>query len=454
MPPRKRARAGGDASTSAASQTCDIDCADGALLTSRAHTAGALYEAGELCDGALTLQGRTYAVSRMMLASASPFFKSAFTSTMRESSGTVALDPSLGPSCVEALLQLAHNPAQTISVPEVDLESLMATADQLQLNDMIPKIAKQLSSTVSVSNCLVRLSLGARHSVPELVKSAIRIIDENFAEVGASHAFLTLPWDAIQALLQDDDLETPERALFNGAQAWVQHDAGRASTFGAVLELIRLPELGHVHLISHVMHAPFVVASTRAQELVREALLFLTDPSQRHALSSPRTEPRAAKWLDLKFFASPGVTQVVVTSDGKTVSRTNHPFWKGAKGDQNLDRSGKWTLRVVGTHDTRSSGFFLGVARADVSADDQDTKRKTDCKVGVELHSVQVGDEITITANRFSKRVLISAVLVAGRTELPGLLSLQSELPWDHVSGSDWRPIVQMNDLGCSIQVV
>ena len=445
MPPRKRARAGGDASTSAAPNTCDIDCADDAVLTSRAHTAGALYEAGELCDGALTLQGRTYAVSRMMLASASPFFKSAFTSTMRESSGTVALDPSLEPSCVEALLQLAHNPAQTIPVREVDLESLMSAADQLQINDMIPKIAKQLASTVSVSNCLVRLSLGARHSVPELVKSAIQMIDKHFADVGASPAFLTLPWDAIQALLQDDDLETPERALFDAAQAWVQHDAGRASSFDAVLELLRLPELGHVHLISHVMHAPSVVASTRAQELVREALLFLTDPSQRGALLSPRTQPRnaAAKPLDLKFVAIPGVTDLAVDSDGRKVIRYSSYHWKGAKGDQNLDRAHKWTLRVIDTH-ARTS-FFLGVARADVSVDDASNVRKTDGKVGFELRNVQVGDEFTIEANRSSKRVSISAVLVAGRTELPGLLSLPSELQWDHVSGSDWRPIVQMN---------
>jgi hypothetical protein len=100
MPPRKRARSSAGSSSSA-----EVSCTvDGTDTTARAERAGELYEAGQLCDGKLVLNGRTFPVSRILLAAASPFFRSAFTGGMREGEGTVQLDPSLQPEGVEALL--------------------------------------------------------------------------------------------------------------------------------------------------------------------------------------------------------------------------------------------------------------------------------------------------------------------------------------------------------------
>ena len=100
MPPRKRARSSAGSSTSA-----EVSCTvDGTDTTARAERAGELYEAGQLCDGKLVLNVRTFPVSRILLAAASPFFRSAFTGGMREGEGTVQLDPSLQPEGVEALL--------------------------------------------------------------------------------------------------------------------------------------------------------------------------------------------------------------------------------------------------------------------------------------------------------------------------------------------------------------
>ena len=89
MPPRKRARSSAGSSSSA-----EVSCTvDGTDTTARAERAGELYEAGQLCDGKLVLNGRTFPVSRILLAAASPFFRSAFTGGMREGEGTVQLDP-------------------------------------------------------------------------------------------------------------------------------------------------------------------------------------------------------------------------------------------------------------------------------------------------------------------------------------------------------------------------
>ena len=76
MPPRKRARAAASSAT--------IACDRSAIVLKQSAAIGAIYEAGELCDGEVKLGQQTYKVSRMVLASASPFFKAAFSGTMRE----------------------------------------------------------------------------------------------------------------------------------------------------------------------------------------------------------------------------------------------------------------------------------------------------------------------------------------------------------------------------------
>ena len=76
MPPRKRARAAASSAT--------IACDRSAIVLKQSAAIGGIYEAGELCDGEVKLGQQTYKVSRMVLASASPFFKAAFSGTMRE----------------------------------------------------------------------------------------------------------------------------------------------------------------------------------------------------------------------------------------------------------------------------------------------------------------------------------------------------------------------------------
>ena len=184
---------------------------------------GAIYEAGELCDGEVKLGQQTYNVSRMVLASASPFFKAAFSGTMREGvQQAVTLDSSLSATAVEALLKFAHAPGP-ITVPEDQVEDLLAAADLLNIVDAVPLIASQLGTSVTRENCLVRLGLAGRYDLDALAKAALKTIDTHFAEVAASDAFRQLPAEELTRLLKvDDDLisstmKTKETAIYEAS---------------------------------------------------------------------------------------------------------------------------------------------------------------------------------------------------------------------------------------------
>ena len=447
MAPRKRARAAASSAT--------IACDRSAIVLKQSVAIGAIYEAGELCDGEVKLGQQTYKVSRMVLASVSPFFKAAFSGTMREGvQQAVTLDASLSATAVEALLKFAHAPGP-ITVPEDEVEDLLAAADILSIADAVPLIASQLGTSVTRENCLVRLGLAGRYDLDALAEAALKTIDKHFADVAASEAFRQLPAEELTRLLKADDMETQETAFYEALLAWIAHDASRAADFDSLLELVRLPDLGTAYLVANVMHAKTTMASARAQQLVREAVLWLTVPEQRDALASPRTEPRR-KYLDVRFdtVAPSGVR---LENDGKKVSRTSYHSWMGARASISLGALGRratWKLRVTpatGHPFPQDLGFFLGVARDDVDVELWELRssscREFEGKVGSIITSAQRGDEFTITADR--ERLTLTIV---GNREgvIDGFSCRSLEMAWPIVAGEIWHPYVLMNIGGTS----
>ena len=443
MPPRKRARAAASSAT--------IACDRSAIVLKQSAAIGAIYEAGELCDGEVKLGQQTYNVSRMVLASASPFFKAAFSGTMREGvQQAVTLDASLSATAVEALLKFAHAPGP-ITLPEDEVEDLIAAADMLNIVDAVPLIASQLTTSVTRENCLVRLGLSGRYDLDALAKAALKTIDTHFAEVAASDAFRQLPVEAVTRLLKADEMEmTEETALYEALLAWISHDASRAADFDNLLELVRLPHLGNAYLVSNVMHAPTTMASARAQQLVREAMMWITVPEQRGALASPRTISRR-KHMDVRFdtVASSGVR---LENDGKKVVKTAYPHWKGARASISLGTLGRratWKLRVTPAADHPRSrehdlGFFLGVARDDVDVDlALITCPEREGKIGAKVTSAQRGDEFTLTADR--ERSTLTVVGNRDGVVFDGISGRSMEMAWPIVAGEIWHPYVLMN---------
>ena len=443
---RERASSPRDDATARA-DPCAVGC-DRERVLSRAKCVGELYAAKALCDAEVKLKGLTFPVSRMILASCSPFFRAAFTGAMRESCGTVDLDPSLDVACVETLLKLAHDPQDVHRVPLERLELLFATADQLQFEDILVTIAERLADTTCVSNCLERLVVGVRYLMPnQIVSTAIRAMDENFDSLALSSDFLSLPRDGIEALLRSDDLHTPELSLFNAALSWVAHDHARADEFCGLLELIRLPELGIECLVTRLTHSPAVLASKRAQELVRNALLFLAAPGRYAALFPPGTSSRHGQTQPLwvTFEIDDTVDDVLVSESGKVVTRQNCTFWKGARGTEVISRASRWTLRVAAEGRlAHGDELFVGVARDDVLLDDCGSTFITTGKLGFFLRGVKAGDTFTLAASPFLKTLSISAALVEARSKLPGL-PLPHTLRWEADPGAVWKPFVQMN---------
>ena len=289
MPPRaaKRARLASPAAASTIEVTCP---APADLSASRSDAVRRLYEAGELCDGEVVHGDRTYKVSRMMLGAASQFFRAAFAHFSESVQQRVALDSNLSPVTVEALLLFAHCPGATMAI---DPEEFAAAVDQLGFVELLPTVATALSSSLDPSNCVQRLVLADRHGEPfaGVLSKGVEVLSAHATEL--CPALASVSAELFASILCHDACTAPEAPLYEALLAWRSHDDARhCEAFDTLLEHVRLPSLGLDYLVDNVMHAPEVVASARAQKLVKDAIAYLSLPSRRATLSSPSLQPR------------------------------------------------------------------------------------------------------------------------------------------------------------------
>lgn len=424
----------------------------------------ALYEAGELCDGHVTHCGQVYAVSRMNCAAASGFFRVAFTGGMREGlSASINLDPNIPSSCVQSLLRYAHS--GDLVVPDGDEEELVSAADQLEFLSVLPILTPQLIATVTTENCLHRLTLGVRRSLPEVAVRAIEEVDDHFETVTATRSFRELPEAAVEAILRVQALTTPEVALYEALLDWHAHEPTRP--FAPLFEHIALADLGLRYLLVHVNHAPCVLASERAKQRVQTALEMLALPASERPVpsSSPGVLKRArAQPLRLRFLGDreDSTCQLVVAPSWRGTSVMRRGFhsqaWCGAFAISvlSLQQRSQWQLRVFPTESLphMDKKFFVGVAKA---TNDRNSETNDGC-VGLELVNPCRGDRITFTADPRRQRLEYRFELGEGRSvdndEL--WVSVQSEfeeasvpvgssgtLAWPH-AGLGWKPFVAM----------
>ena len=248
---------------------------------------------GYFCDVIISTEdGHDFRAHRLVLASASGYFRAMFLTDMKESHEKRVLIKQVASDSMRALVDFAYT--SSIRINFTNVVEILSSASLLQFLAVENACYEFLRNSLSVTNCVGTLGLAELHGCAELVDTAEHFIRTNFASVVKLPEFEHLTLDQLVRLFNSDKLNVPcESSVFSAAIRWVVHDVvGRQEGLAELSQHIRFPLMSRKFLIDTVAHESLVMDSQTCRAYVLEALDYHLIPERRGKSKSPRTIPR------------------------------------------------------------------------------------------------------------------------------------------------------------------
>lgn len=287
----------------------------------------AMWTAQELCDVIVTLTpdaggGESLHAHRVVLASASDYFRRRFVATAKDGSmQTICIDDlaprieaDVGPLAGELAFRALHAAVglayrSEAEVPADLLRPLVSMLSALEMHALVRKAAGVLGEDLSPASALSILEFASVHHLDDLATRARALAAENFNDAMQEPSFRTVRADVLEGLLSLDELKVAdEENLVNAILDWARAGAGegggsRAQALERLLPLLRWP-LVPAATLQAVDADPLVSGTACWPGLKREAITYQASKSARgHSASSSatasapplRAQPRGVK---------------------------------------------------------------------------------------------------------------------------------------------------------------
>ena len=186
---------------------------------------------GDLCDITLKVNGRCFHAHKSVLAATSPYFRSMFTSCMKEQfCQEVDLTASLAleyPDSFKHILDYIYTGEIEINVNNA--EDMLRIADFLLIED-VKDYCKQFylqHGNVNIGNCLCLSELADQHNLPEVAFVAQRMFKSRFHDhFIKSEEMYDLPESVLQQVLENKEItkHASNVDIVTYIVCWVKYD--------------------------------------------------------------------------------------------------------------------------------------------------------------------------------------------------------------------------------------
>ncbi|EDV28092.1 uncharacterized protein TRIADDRAFT_1957, partial [Trichoplax adhaerens] len=182
-----------------------------------------LRDAKELCDVEIATDNSTIHAHRLVLASASSYFRAMFLSNLVESQQKIVHIEGISYSILSNLVNFCYTGNLVISIHNV--AKTLEAADRFQLLDAKATCCLYLSRILQPYNCLGILKLAQIYDCPGIVSKASNISCRKFVHVVQSEEFLEMSFQDLVKLLSKDCLHmTSERDAYSAVSRWIKFD--------------------------------------------------------------------------------------------------------------------------------------------------------------------------------------------------------------------------------------
>ena len=235
------------------------------------ETANKLRQANVLCDVVLRVYDQQFPAHRCILAASSLYFRSLFTSEMKEKlTGEVSLS-GLSPHIMEEVLSFIYT--GKVLVSEENAQELICAADYLLITSLKDVCSDILGRSLTTENCFVLRAFAEQYNCLALKETSTKVIFKNFVEVSKTAGFLSLDKTAVQEIFSSDELVvSKEEEVYEALIDWLKHDYEcRVKYFEELFTYVRLSSVSKYYLDSTVGVEPLVENSFHCVRLLMAA---------------------------------------------------------------------------------------------------------------------------------------------------------------------------------------
>ncbi|XP_074853335.1 kelch repeat and BTB domain-containing protein 4 isoform X1 [Carettochelys insculpta] len=223
-------------------------------FTDRSHSGRVAQGIMKLCledelfaDVTISVEGKEFQLHRLVLSAQSCFFRSMFTSNLKEAHNRVIELQDVSERVFQLLVDYIYH--GTVKLRAEELQETYEVADMYQLTALFEECSRFLARTVQVRNCLQVMWLADQHSDMELYTAAKHCAKSHLSQLQDTEEFLHLPLRLLTDILTDGVpcSQNPTVAI----ETWINFNKEERAGFSEMLRS-SLKEIGenvHIYLI-------------------------------------------------------------------------------------------------------------------------------------------------------------------------------------------------------------
>ncbi|CAO2622728.1 Kelch-like protein 13 [Lemmus lemmus] len=249
---------------------------------------------GLLCDVTL-MPGDTddaYPVHRVMMASASDYFKAMFTGGMKEQDLMCIKLHGVSKVGLRKIIDFIYTAKLSLNMD--NLQDTLEAASFLQILPVLDFCKVFLISGVNLDNCVEVGRIANTYHLTEVDKYVNSFVLKNFPALLSTGEFLKLPFERLAFVLSSNSLKhCSELELFKATCRWLRLEEPRMDCAAKLMKNIRFPLMTPQELINYVQTVEFMRTDNTCVNLLLEASNYQMMPFMQPVMQSDRTAIRS-----------------------------------------------------------------------------------------------------------------------------------------------------------------
>ena len=220
---------------------------------------------------------------KLILASASPYFRAMFLADMKESQQSQVKIKGLDSRALEQLLEFCYT--ATVKINSENVQQLLIASGMLQFPKIQDSCMEFLMNNLHESNCIGIWKLAEviqRH--PKTIEKLEAYIRRSFSFVAKHEEFLDLTVEQLLKFLESDSLNiSSENDLCSAIIRWVRFDPEKRSIhLEDLVKNVRFSLITRRHLTDVILNEELMLDNTFCRQLIFDAIRYHLVPETRN----------------------------------------------------------------------------------------------------------------------------------------------------------------------------